>query len=121
MRKDCEKDAVHAWAKARSQSGDQARGCGVSGLGPGGTETLYSRLRGRQRRERAGLREGFGGSTIHLDGMGTLTAVGIVKSVCTGVCVSKRAFMLSIYLDRRDRERDLDVHEHIGTEVGDGS
>ena len=81
MRKDCERDAVHAWVKAKSQSGDQARGCGFGGLGPGGTETLYSRLRGRQRRERAGLREGFGGSTIHLDGMGTLTAVGIVKSV----------------------------------------
>ena len=28
MRKDCERDAVHAWVKAKSQSGDQARGCG---------------------------------------------------------------------------------------------
>ena len=81
MRKECERDAVHAWVKARSQSGDQARGGGFGGLGPEGTETLYSRLRGRQRRERAGVRQGFGGSTIHLDGMGTLTAMGIVKSV----------------------------------------
>ena len=72
---------MHAWVKARSQPGDQARGGGFGGLGPEGTETLYSRLRGRQGRERAGVRQGFGGSTIHLDGMGTLTAMGIVKSV----------------------------------------
>ena len=72
---------MHAWVKARSQPGDQARGGGFGGLGPEGTETLYSRLGGRQRRERAGVRQGFGGSTIHLDGMGTLTAMGIVKSV----------------------------------------
>ena len=81
MRKECERDAVHACVKARSHSGDQARGCGFGGLGPEDAETLYSRPGGRQRRERAGLRDGFGGSTIHLDGMGTLTAAGIVKSV----------------------------------------
>ena len=37
-------------------------------------------MRQRRYKERSDVRQGFGGSSMHLDGMGTLTAIGGVKS-----------------------------------------
>jgi len=68
-------------AEVRGATGRRQRG-------EGGTARTMDPLRGldeglvkRQRRykERSDVRQGFGGSSTHLDGMGTLTALGGVK------------------------------------------